>query len=223
MMQKDICLGSVLFPPHHHHSSNSCSLISLFCFSSPFGGIVILLFTTLSTRQLLPMQGYVLFAFVMRRNHAEPNAGLGEAKIIPAQHMIQVIARENDALLMTMACEKYSRNTTKVYPVFILVNIWGTVCKSYFFNKGKCQVLYLGRNNPMHQYMLGVDQLESSFAEKDFGVLVDNMNHQCALAAEKTNGTLGCIRKSIASRSREVILPLCSALVRPHLECCVQF
>ena len=144
-----------------------------------------ILFTTLSTRQLLPMQGYVLFLFIMRRRHAEPNAGLGEAKIIPAQHLIQVIARENYALLMTMACEKYFRNATKVYPVFVLVDIWGTVCISYFFNKGRCQVLHLGRNNPLHQYMLGAHQLASSFTKKNFGVLVDKVNHQHALATKK--------------------------------------
>jgi len=63
-------------------------------------------------------------------------------------------------------------------------------------NKDKRRVLHLGRNNPMHQYRLGADQLVSSSAERDMGVLVDNkltISQQCALVGKRSTGSWGAL------------------------------
>jgi len=94
------------------------------------------------------------------------------------------------------------------------------------FHKKKCKVLHLGKYNPGVQHRLGYTQLGSSSLERELGVLADNkldVSEQCAAVAKKANRMLGCINKGINSRDKEVIIPLYSVLVTPHLEYCVQF
>ncbi|KAK4816928.1 hypothetical protein QYF61_025424 [Mycteria americana] len=65
-----------------------------------------------------------------------------------------------------------------------------------------------------------------SSEEKDLGILVDtklNICQHCALASKKASSILGCIRRTVASKWREVILPLSSTLVRPPVMQHVQF
>ena len=94
------------------------------------------------------------------------------------------------------------------------------------FSINKCQTLHLGKNNAKFSYSLQGGSVQEGEMIRDLGVVVTEdfkMSRQCLTASSKANRMLGYIRKSITSKSKEIILPLYRGLVRPHLEYAVQF
>ena len=86
------------------------------------------------------------------------------------------------------------------------------------YDKNKCQILHLGRVNSEHTHRLGMGHC---LAIRDLGVPVNiklNVSQQCAQAAREANCPIECSEHGIASWVREGIVPLCSALLQPHLE-----
>jgi len=92
--------------------------------------------------------------------------------------------------------------------------------------KAKAQLeVNLARKKKIKEDQRTCEEEKSRAAENFLRTLVDDkldIRQQCVLAAQKASCLLGCIKSSVARRSREVILSLCSAFVRPHLESCIQ-
>ena len=94
------------------------------------------------------------------------------------------------------------------------------------FNKAKCKVLHLCQGSP--RYVQMCTDWENNLvrvALQGLGEWVDeklDMSQQYALAGQKAKSILGCLKRGVASRMREVTVPLYSALVRSHLEYCIQ-
>lgn len=99
------------------------------------------------------------------------------------------------AIYTTDGCAAVQRNLYRLEKLPIM-NLMG-------FNRGKCQVLHLEGNSPVHQYRLQAKHLESSSAEKDWGGLVDIKLINVPVAA-KANSLLGSTRKSADRKLKEM-------------------
>ena len=93
------------------------------------------------------------------------------------------------------------------------------------FNFGKCKCLHTGHRNLNVNYRMGDTVLGTTVKEKDLGVTISadmKVSEQCGIAASKGNQILGLIRRNITYKGKKLIIPLYKAIVRPHLEYCIQ-
>ena len=74
-------------------------------------------------------------------------------------------------------------------------------------------------------YEMGGTILSITVKEKDLVVTMNanmKVSEQCRIAASKGNQVLGMIRRNITYKDKSLIVPLHKAIVRPHLEYCIQ-
>ena len=91
------------------------------------------------------------------------------------------------------------------------------------FNFGKCKCLHTGHGNLDVNYKMGYIVLGTTEKENDLGVTISaEVSEQCGIAVSKGNQILGLIRRNITYKDKKLIIPLYKAIVRPHLEYCIQ-
>ena len=93
------------------------------------------------------------------------------------------------------------------------------------FNVGKCKCRHTGPGNTGMNNEMGGTILSKTVKEKDLGVTMNanmKVSEQCIHAASKGNPVLGMIRRNITYKEKSLIIPLYKAIVRPHLEYCIQ-
>ena len=93
------------------------------------------------------------------------------------------------------------------------------------FNFGKCKCIHIGHGNMDEEYTMGDAVLGRTTQEKDLGLTFSadmKVSEQCGIAASKGNQILGLISRTITYKEIHLIVPIYIAMVRTHLECCIQ-
>ena len=98
---------------------------------------------------------------------------------------------------------------------------WSVTKMATTFNEHKCKCMHFGKHNPKTTYMMKNHILETTSAEKDLGVIVDDslkFHKHTAAAVRKANTILGIIKKSFVTLNQQTLPLLYKSMVRPHLE-----
>ncbi|KAF2368251.1 Reverse transcriptase domain [Trinorchestia longiramus] len=93
------------------------------------------------------------------------------------------------------------------------------------FKIDKCSVMNVGANNHYFQHTMFDISIETVQQQRDLDVIVtENLKHdkQVEKSVENASRILGFIARNFEYKSKNIILPLYKALVRPHLKYAVQ-
>ena len=88
----------------------------------------------------------------------------------------------------------------------------------------KCKCLHTGPGNTGMNYEMGGTILSKTVKEKGLGVSMNanmKVSEQCRIAASKGKQVLGMIRRNITYKENSLMV-MYKAIVRPHLEYCIQ-
>ena len=125
---------------------------------------------------------------------------------------------------------KISRKVTKREDVDEFRTDLNKLCKwsqewQMLFNVNKCSVMHMGSRIRVVEYEFRGQVLNQSDLERDWGfpcTSMENQQNNVQKLLREQNRVLGMIKRAVVSREKSIILKLYKALVRPHLEYCIQ-
>ena len=91
------------------------------------------------------------------------------------------------------------------------------------FNAAKCTVIHVGRNNQRYEYVMGEQKLSAVDEERDLGIMITadmKSSVNCQVACSRAQRILGMLKRFIASKTANIMVPLYKSLVRPIVEYC---
>ena len=126
----------------------------------------------------------------------------------------------------------YADDTKHIYPVnskhdasvlqseIDLLDQWATTWDMKF-NSTKCAMMHFGRNNQEHEYFLGNSTLNSTKAEKDVGVIVQEnlkFDQHCKKVVNKCNQIIGQVWRSFENKEPGIMLDIYHTYILPHID-----
>ena len=155
-----------------------------------------------------PVLGHILFLIYI--NDLEDDISSKVLKITDDTNVFRKVTNDTDKQSLQDDLDKLVKWSVKL---------------QMLFNFGKCKCIHIGHGNMDEEYNMGDAVLGRTTHEKDLGGPFSaemKVSEQCGIGASKGNQILGLVKRTITYMEKQQILSLYKAIVRPHLEYCIQ-